>query len=47
VRYTIAYSNRDEVGFHVEYATNTTKGMGADGGDVRASTLFLGVDFLY
>jgi hypothetical protein len=47
VRYTIAYSNRDEVGIHVEYATNRQRGMGADGGDVRTSTLFLGVDFLY
>jgi hypothetical protein len=47
VRYTIAYSNRDEVGFHVEYATNRTKGIADDGSDVRANTVFLGVDFLY
>jgi len=47
VRYTIAYSNRDEVGFHVEYSSNRMKGVADDGSDVRASTLFLGVDFLY
>ena len=47
VRYTIAYSNRDEVGFHVEYASNRAKGVGADGTDMRTNTLFLGVDFLY
>lgn len=47
VRYTIAYSNRDEVGFHFEYSSNRMKGVADDGSDVRASTLFLGVDFLY
>lgn len=47
VRYTIAYSNRDEVGLHVEYSTNRMKGIADDGSDVRASTLYLGVDFLY
>jgi len=47
VRYTIAYSNRDEVGFHIEYGTNRQRGVGVDGGDVRVGSLFLGVDFLY
>jgi hypothetical protein len=47
VRYTIAYSNRDEVGIHVEYGTNRQKGVGDAGLDVRSSLLYLGVDFLY
>jgi len=47
VRHTIAYSNRDEVGFHLEYSTLRAKGVADDGSGVRASTLFLGVDFLY
>jgi hypothetical protein len=47
VRYTIAYSNRDEVGFHIEYGTNRQRGVGVDGADVRTSSLFMGVDFLY
>ena len=47
VRYTIAYSNRDEVGIHVEYGTNRERGTGAAGLDVRSSLLYLGVDFLY
>jgi hypothetical protein len=47
VRYTFAYSNRDEVGLHVEYATNNEKGIASNGGDVRTSIIFVGVDFLY
>ena len=47
IRYTLAYSTRDEVGIHLEYSTNRTKGVAADGSDARRSTLFFGIDFLY
>jgi hypothetical protein len=47
VRYTFAYTNRDEVGLHFEYSTNLAKGVASDGSNVRSSTLFFGVDFLY
>jgi len=47
VRYTIAYTNRDEVALHAEYATNVERGIGVNGSDVRTNILFLGVDFLY
>lgn len=47
IRYTFAYTNRDEVGLHLEYSTNLAKGVASDGSDVRTGTLFFGVDFLY
>jgi hypothetical protein len=47
VRYTIAYTNRDEVALHAEYATNTERGIGNNGSDVKTNVVFLGVDFLY
>jgi hypothetical protein len=47
VRYTFAYTNRDEVALHVEYATNNERGVGDNGLDVRTNIYFVGVDFLY
>ena len=47
VRYTIRYTHRDEVGFHLEYSTNRSKGVAFDGSDVRTNAILLGVDFLY
>jgi hypothetical protein len=47
VRYTFAYTNRDEVALHTEYATNVEKGIGVNGLDVRTNIVFFGVDFLY
>jgi hypothetical protein len=46
-RYTFAYTNRDEVALHVEYATNNEQGVGANGLSMRTNVVFLGVDFLY
>jgi hypothetical protein len=47
VRYTFAYTNRDEVALHGEYATNVERGIGVNGLDVRTNIVFFGVDFLY
>ena len=47
VRYTFAYTNRDEVALHLEYATNNERGVGDAGLNVRTNIIFVGVDFLY
>jgi hypothetical protein len=47
VRYTFAYTNRDEVAMHLEYATNNERGVGDGGLDMRTNVIFVGVDFLY
>ncbi len=47
VRYTIAYSNRDEYELHAE-ASQLTVRRGADNGsDLVTTTVFLGIDFAY
>ena len=47
LRRTFNFTNRAEYALHVEYSTVRTKGTGADGGDVRANTYFVGIDFAY
>lgn len=47
LRHTFNFTNRSEYALHVEYSTVRTKGTGADGGDVRANTYFVGIDFAY
>ena len=47
LRRTFSFTNRGEYALHVEYSRLRTKGTGADGGDVRASTYFVGIDFAY
>lgn len=47
LRRTFNFTNRSEYALHVEYSTMRTKGTGFDGGDVRANTYFVGIDFAY
>jgi hypothetical protein len=47
IKYTFSYNNRAEYALHVEYSTNRMKGVASDGADVRAETLFLGLDFAF
>ena len=47
VRYTIRYTHRDEVAFHVETSTRRQKGFADDGSDVRTNAILFGVDFAY
>jgi hypothetical protein len=47
IRYTLNFNNRAEYALHAEYSTMRTKGAAENGSDVRANTLFLGVDFAY
>lgn len=47
LRYTLAYSIRDEVAFHGEVSSDKIKGVGPAGLDQRTDKIFLGVDFAY
>jgi hypothetical protein len=47
VRYTIAYSIRDEVALHAEVSQDKVKGIGPGGLDQRVQNIMLGVDFTY
>ena len=47
VKYTIAYSIRDEVALHAEVSTDKARGVGFDGLDQRTDNVLLGVDFVY
>jgi hypothetical protein len=47
VRYTIAYSIRDEVALHAEISSDNAKGIGAGGLDQRTDAIMFGVDFVY
>lgn len=47
LRYTIAYSIRDEVAFHGEISSGNIKGVGFAGMDQRTDSIMLGVDFAY
>ena len=47
VRYTLAYSIRDEVAFHGEVSTDNVRGIGVAGLDQRVNSIMLGVDFAY
>ncbi|MEA3151802.1 MAG: hypothetical protein QOD56_2741 [Gammaproteobacteria bacterium] len=47
LRYTIAYSIRDEVAFHGEVSSDKVKGVGFAGLDQRTDNIMLGVDFAY
>jgi hypothetical protein len=47
VKYTINYNNRAEYALHAEYSSNLMKGVAFDGADVRARTMFLGIDFAF
>ncbi len=47
LRYTIAYSIRDEVAFHGEVSSDKVKGVGVAGLDQRTDSIMLGVDFAY
>ena len=47
LRYTIAYSNRDEYAVHAECSRLSVRRGADDGSDLVTTTLFLGVDFAY
>jgi hypothetical protein len=47
LRYTVAYSVRDEVAFHGEVSSDNVRGIGVAGLDQRVSSIMLGVDFAY
>jgi hypothetical protein len=47
MRYTIAYSIRDEVAFHAEVSSLKAKDVGFDGLDQRTDNIMFGVDFVY
>jgi hypothetical protein len=47
LRYTIAYSIRDEVALHAEISSDNAKGIGAGGLDQRTDAIMFGVDFVY
>jgi hypothetical protein len=47
IKYTFNYNNRAEYALHAEYQTNRMKKIGSDGSDVRASTVFFGIDFAF
>jgi hypothetical protein len=47
VKYTIAYSIRDEVALHAEISSNKIKGVGDAGLDQRTDNVLFGVDFAY
>jgi hypothetical protein len=47
VRYTLAYSIRDEVAFHGEVSSDNVRGIGPAGLDQRVNNIMLGVDFAY
>jgi hypothetical protein len=47
LRYTIAYSIRDEVALHGEISSDKVRGVGYAGLDQRTDNIMLGVDFTY
>jgi len=47
LKYTIAYSIRDEVALHAEISSNKIKGVGDAGLDQRTDSILFGVDFAY
>jgi hypothetical protein len=47
VRYTIAYSIRDEVALHAEISSDNARGIGAGSLDQRTDAIMFGVDFVY
>jgi hypothetical protein len=47
MKYTIAYSIRDEVALHAEVSSNKAKGVGDGGLDQRTDSIMFGVDFVY
>lgn len=47
MKYTIAYSIRDEVALHAEISSNKAKGFGDAGLDQRTDNILFGVDFVY
>ena len=47
IKYTFNYNNRAEYALHAEYSTNRMKGAASDGSDVRAGTVFFGIDFAF
>jgi hypothetical protein len=47
MKYTIAYSIRDEVALHAEVSSDNAKGVGFGGLDQRTDSIMFGVDFVY
>jgi hypothetical protein len=47
IKYTFNYNNRAEYALHAEYQTNRMKKIASDGSDVRANTVFFGIDFAF
>ena len=47
IKYTLNYNNRAEYALHAEYQTNRMKKIASDGSDVRANTVFFGIDFAF
>jgi hypothetical protein len=47
MKYTIAYSIRDEVALHAEISSDKAKGVGSGGLDQRTDNILFGVDFVY
>jgi hypothetical protein len=47
MKYTLAYSIRDEVAFHAEISSKKAKGVGDAGLDQRTDNILFGVDFVY
>jgi hypothetical protein len=47
MKYTIAYSIRDEVALHAEVSSDKAKGVGYGGLDQRTDHILFGVDFVY
>ncbi len=47
MKYTIAYSIRDEVALHAEVSSDKAKGVGYGGLDQRTDHILVGVDFVY
>jgi hypothetical protein len=47
MKYTIAYSIRDEVALHAEISSDKAKGIGFAGQDQRTDNILFGVDFVY
>jgi len=47
MKYTIAYSIRDEVALHAEISSDKAKGVGFAGLDQRTDNILFGVDFVY
>ena len=47
LRYTVSYSDRAEVAWHVEFTARRTRRVAADGLDLAAKTFFSGLDFAF